>query len=232
MPEELAGILASGNRYRVTPYSVEITSPDGVFLKQADVNTLVGVGRNGASVLIRDRNGQAFELTTTSLDEAGRIEHLLRRTVTPMAVASTIAPATRSAYFRKVWIGIGLAVVGCVGLAFMVALFGESDDDSGNLGSSSDTVRVVYRVTDSSPSGTASLNYENAGGNTEQVEDADTPWEERLSLGRGGFAYVSAQRQGPGSGTVRCTISVDGEVVEEAESTGQFVIATCSGSVP
>ncbi len=40
-----------------------------------------------------------------------------------------------------------------------------------------------------------------------------------------GSAYVPAQNNGE-------TGSVDGDVVEEATSSGAFVIATCSGTVP
>jgi hypothetical protein len=46
----------------------------------------------------------------------------------------------------------------------------------------------------------------------------------------GQFLYVSAQITT--SGSITCTILIDGTPVQTATSHGQYTIATCSGSVP
>ena len=90
-------------------------------------------------------------------------------------------------------------------------------------------VNVVYEVTGSGAS--ADLTYENQTGNTEQ-RTVPVPWKQTLTVPAGSFLYVSAQSADDGTRTIGCTISVNGRVLETAESRGRFVIATCSGSAP
>ncbi len=47
----------------------------------------------------------------------------------------------------------------------------------------------------------------------------------------GTFAYISAQITSKYGGTIICQIKVDGVVVEETRSEGDYVIASCSGRV-
>jgi hypothetical protein len=72
-----------------------------------------------------------------------------------------------------------------------------------------------------------SVTLQNASGGTEQFE---TPLPYQLDLGGvAGFVYISAQLQD--TGTVTCEIKQDDQVIQTATSTGQYVIASCSGSV-
>ena len=48
---------------------------------------------------------------------------------------------------------------------------------------------------------------------------------------RGAFAYLSAQTQYR-AGRIKVEILVGGTVWKQANSEGEYVIATCSGSVP
>lgn len=48
----------------------------------------------------------------------------------------------------------------------------------------------------------------------------------------GDFLYISAQRDEDNSGSIRCSIKVDGVIVAENESRGPYTIATCSGRTP
>jgi hypothetical protein len=117
------------------------------------------------------------------------------------------------------------ALVGLVGVLGACSATSDDDGDGG--------VTVFYTVSDSAGS-ELSLTYTNADGNTEQRKvtvEALSPWELKLEMERGDFVYISAQR-GDGTGTVRCTITAGGERIERAESEGEFVIASCSGSVP
>jgi hypothetical protein len=86
---------------------------------------------------------------------------------------------------------------------------------------------VVYSVGGTASS--ASLTLTNASGNTEQLESVSIPWTRTLTMPCGDFVYVSAQNNGA-SGSVTCRITSDGASIETAESSGAYVIATCSGS--
>jgi hypothetical protein len=83
---------------------------------------------------------------------------------------------------------------------------------------------VTYDLTGQ---GSVSVTLQNASGGTEQF---DTPLPYHLDLGPvSGFVYISAQLEN--RGTVTCEIKVGGEVRETATSSGQYVIAACSGYV-
>jgi hypothetical protein len=77
----------------------------------------------------------------------------------------------------------------------------------------------------------ADLTYTSAEGATEQQRDAQLPWSQTLTAPSGFFAYISAQNTCD-YGTVDCRIRLDGNTVKYAESTGAYVIASCSGRVP
>lgn len=87
---------------------------------------------------------------------------------------------------------------------------------------------VKYEIT-----GTASrvgMTYSNAEGGTEQKEWI-TPYSIEYEMSDGSFVYMSAQSQQSGYATVTCTIYIDGEKYKTSTSSGEFVIATCSGTV-
>ena len=87
---------------------------------------------------------------------------------------------------------------------------------------------VIYYVRGTAS--TVSLTYENESGNTEQKDGVELPWRKMMSVEDGAFLYISAQNE-QDSGSVVCEILVDGVKMEEASSSGAYVIATCSGQV-
>ena len=89
-------------------------------------------------------------------------------------------------------------------------------------------VQVTYRVTGTA--NTVRLTYENASGNTEQKDPVRVPWTATYTMPRGAFVYISAQNNGNTSGSVVCEILVNGVVIEQAESSGKYVIASCRGT--
>jgi hypothetical protein len=96
--------------------------------------------------------------------------------------------------------------------------------------SASCTGRVEYRVVGSARH--IDITMENRQNNTEQRDDVPVPF--RTSGGTmdcGDFIYISVQNQGS-SGTVTCEMFVDGVKVGSATSSGECVIACCSGGVP
>ena len=75
-----------------------------------------------------------------------------------------------------------------------------------------------------------SLTYQNESGGTEQ-RTIVTPWKLEFKAQRNAFVYISAQKRHE-AGAVRTAIYVNGLLLQEAESTSEYGIATVSGSVP
>jgi hypothetical protein len=88
---------------------------------------------------------------------------------------------------------------------------------------------VEYRVTGTAL--TVDLTIENSNGGTSQYSDEPLPWSYSYTGRSDDFVYVSAQNQGD-TGTVTATIYIDGDVYKTSTSSGAYVIATASGSIP
>jgi hypothetical protein len=119
--------------------------------------------------------------------------------------------------------------VGCIALygAIMGEGNGSSSSSRGAAPAAPQSYRVMYRVTGSG--NRADVTYSNESENTEQAAVTLT-WEKHFEAERGQFLYISAQSTDDGSRTIKCSIVVNGVVLEQAESSGRYVIATCSGS--
>lgn len=89
-------------------------------------------------------------------------------------------------------------------------------------------VTVKYSVGGSTDS--AFVTYKNQSGNTQQQE-VNLPWSRTFTMQPGDFVYISAQNQESG-GSISCSITADGRVIENASSVGGYVIAECSGTAP
>lgn len=123
-----------------------------------------------------------------------------------------------------------------VGIALAIAFFCQvatwlsSDDDEVSRPRATtrpQTVTVEYRITGNGNG--ASVTYENEGGNTEQ-KNVSVPWTQRYTnVPRGQFVYISAQSNDDTGRQIKCEIVVNGVVIEEAQSSGRYVIASCSG---
>jgi hypothetical protein len=74
------------------------------------------------------------------------------------------------------------------------------------------------------------VTYVNQSGGTEQKK-VMVPWQLGMRVAPGRFLYLSAQKTEE-TGTVHCQILVEGTVVQEAESSADFGIASVSGRVP
>lgn len=97
----------------------------------------------------------------------------------------------------------------------------------GNMKDVGKTKEIKYEVTGSAKS--VSVTLTNGEGGTEQFNDVSVPWRRTYSL-KNGFVYLSAQNQGS-AGTVTVKIYVDGKVIKESSSSGEYVIASASDSV-
>lgn len=85
---------------------------------------------------------------------------------------------------------------------------------------------VRYSVT----CGSCDLTYSDSGENTQQHPMTGS-WKLDFEGDPGQFLYVSAQNNN-NSGTVSVEITVNGKEIDKATSSGAYVIATASGSVP
>ena len=88
---------------------------------------------------------------------------------------------------------------------------------------------IMYKVT-STPSG-FDITYENSGGNTEQKTITSSSWTTSFTSSSGDFIYISAQADNKNA-TITSNIYFEGEIIETATSSGDYVIATASGSTP
>lgn len=95
---------------------------------------------------------------------------------------------------------------------------------SGGSGGEPTTFRVTYRVEGDS---SADLTYQSAGGGTSQKTGVSLPWTFRLKMKQGDFYYISAQNNG--SGAIICQVLINGKLVKNTKSTGQYTICDASG---
>lgn len=89
---------------------------------------------------------------------------------------------------------------------------------------------TVQYVVNCSPSG-FDITYTNSSGNTEKKTISSTSWSTSFEGTSGDFVYISAQANNENA-TVTTEIYYGGEKIETATSTGDYVIATASGSIP
>lgn len=75
------------------------------------------------------------------------------------------------------------------------------------------------------------ITYENKDGGTEQKSSVSSSWSYSFTGESGQFVYISAQNNNQ-SGSVTVKIIRDGSAFKEATSSGAYVIATASGSLP
>lgn len=127
------------------------------------------------------------------------------------------------------WLILGIIFVCLVGY-----IISQSRSDSSSYGDSYSvpTIKTIYRVTYEITGTTSgvSITLNNAQDGTEQG-DYKLPFRKTYEMQPGSFVYISAQNMYE-SGTVICKIYVDGEEVKTSTSSGAYVIATCSGSLP
>ena len=91
--------------------------------------------------------------------------------------------------------------------------------------------QVKYKVTCTATPNLVDITIENEDGGTSQFADVATPWAYEFESTKDAFVYVSAQNQ-QNNGSVTVTIYINGDVFKTSTSTGAYVIATASGSIP
>lgn len=112
-----------------------------------------------------------------------------------------------------------------IGLIILMSC-GLPDESPSRTSSQASTVKVTYNVT-GTKGRYVNLTYTNASGGTEQVSKK-IPWTETLTVKRGEHLYLSAQADSVAT-SVTCLIIANDQKVQEASSSGDYVIASCSG---
>jgi|MudIll2142460700_1097286.scaffolds.fasta_scaffold02384_6 hypothetical protein len=94
---------------------------------------------------------------------------------------------------------------------------------SGTSGPASDH-RIKFEVT--GPPSSNSITY-SVGVDQAQENGAKLPWTKELSSSRWPL-IASVVAQSDGTGVISCRITVDGKVVKENSSSGQYAVVTCT----
>ena len=89
--------------------------------------------------------------------------------------------------------------------------------------------KIKYEVT-CTPRG-FDVTYTNRGGNTEQKDISGSRWSTSFTGDQGAFVYVSAQAHNDNA-NITVKIYYGGKIIKQAHSSGDYVIATASGSLP
>ena len=135
--------------------------------------------------------------------------------------------------YKRVWFWLAIIVV----VIIIAVAAGGGGGKSG--GSASDTVEVVYTL--ESDAATVSATYatlNNGNIGTSQDNNAAAPWTKTLQVEDSFINSFSLTGQmnpvldgsRPDGTTITCRITVDGEVIAEQTSTGQYAAVSCAGS--
>lgn len=134
-----------------------------------------------------------------------------------------------------------LLVLFCIGAIGVVSMAGISGGVTGSgasyAGSSSSIHRVVYKVTTNRNWGSCywfDTTYEMQSGTAQKsvsiCDSATTTVVDQRTGSAGDFVYLSVQNDEQAA-RISCQIYIDGKVVYQTWSNGQYVIASCSGSI-
>jgi hypothetical protein len=135
--------------------------------------------------------------------------------------------------YKRIWFWLLILVV------VIIIVATQAGGGSGGGSGASGTVEVVYTVESDSP--TVSATYATADSNgvgQSQDNSVAPPWTKTVTAEDSWVkSFVLTGQMNPvldGSAadgtTITCRITVDGEVVAEQTSTGQYAMATCSAS--
>lgn len=122
----------------------------------------------------------------------------------------------------------GALVFGLLAAGIFIFLWSNASFPHDALKATTTERKVTYVVGGSTSS--ARLTYRNESGGTEQ-RTVSLPWTLEMRAVPGQFLYLSAQKKQT-YGTVKTSIEIEGQVLQEAESDTEYGIASASGRVP
>ena len=134
-----------------------------------------------------------------------------------------IAPRTDAPQKKKSTPYLLMVVAGAIFVCVLLAILSGGGDSGGNP--ISGKYKITYHV--EGTANTASVTYTNEQGGTEQ-RDVSLPWDSAIyEMEIGDFASIVTQSQDYSS-TIICIIEINGKILKRSESSGDFVIATCT----
>jgi hypothetical protein len=111
------------------------------------------------------------------------------------------------------------------GIAAALLVIGTAGCAATTTGEKSGAHKITYKVTGTKK---ASITYTDGGTKTSQDTEAKIPWTKTIKSNGDAIVYqLSAQNSTQASKRVKCSISVDGKVVDTNIGKGQFAIASC-----
>ena len=114
----------------------------------------------------------------------------------------------------------GIVVVAIIGVIIAAVAGGGGSGDKEHT--------VSYEVTGTATS--VSTTYRGPTGDSAQAGAQPVPWRHTQTMKGRAYYYLSGQNQGD-SGTVICTVYVDGVAKESNSSTGPYTICQVSGTI-
>lgn len=123
-----------------------------------------------------------------------------------------------------------LTIVALTALAATAIACGSGSSDTAGPGAQDKAAAagaktVVLEVTGAK---SADITY-GLGADQSQDQGAKVPWKKELKSSDA-LLIATVVAQNKGGGTIACKITVDGKVVKENKSTGQYSVVTCSNS--
>jgi MmpS family membrane protein len=147
-----------------------------------------------------------------------------------------LMPPARDGY-RARWFlwSLGALLLAAAGAIVVVAVGGHDDpspEKQARQALQPTRHTVVYQVT-SPGSRSALITYRADGVNNDKsVDNAKLPWKKEVAITAGpGAAVAQVMAAGGETGSVSCSILVDGRIVDRQTASGQFTDVSCSSVV-
>lgn len=101
-----------------------------------------------------------------------------------------------------------------------------AQDNKADGGAKKGDKTVVLEVTGAK---TADITY-GLGADQSQEQGAKLPWKKTLTSSEA-MVIPTLLAQNKGGGTIACKITIDGKLVKENKSSGEFAVVTCTGGL-
>lgn len=139
----------------------------------------------------------------------------------PQQYAPPPAPARR----RRVWpwVLLGMVLVPVLGFVGCAALLGGAASQV-----SGGPAAVVYELVGDGSATSVTYSVDGSAGIAQEAQ-ARLPWRKEVTFSEGALRIATLSGQnGQRGGNLTCRITVDGQVVREITSSGQYAVVTCA----
>lgn len=114
-----------------------------------------------------------------------------------------------------------MVLVPILGFGACAALVGGAASSLGG-----DAAVVVYEVSGAESAGNITYSADGSTG-IAQENGVALPWSTEVQFAEGALRVATLSAQNAGAGDITCRITVDGEVVAELTSSGEFAVVSC-----